>query len=435
MNFIKLVTQIWTSASNPQKGILAGSVGLIGAAIVAGTIAATPGIPCLQGQSCTLQNLNVTGSMSGSGSGGGCPADGGSINFSCQVVTKGTLPLNASFSAAESQLQSLEQTTVATPNFGISSGLFVTHEANPAGNSQMLYSGGFVQSDTIMSTGVSYTDELVGLVAEAEHNGFGPMTQMEGLEGDAVVESDGGATALAEGVVGSVANLSSATMTDGRGVYGVCTSSFHSAPITTCRGAVGQVQTFSGPITTAYGVQAKNATVSGGTITGLAGLVCDEMTGATNNTDLLIGSGSDPTPPTGNFALYSLSTRPSVYKGAIDFFPQSAIPSNAGAGSTYYDGDGGLRVFDGTTYFQIPNVVSGFSKPQEIQYGSSQVGFAANFIPAFSSAPTCVCSIGAIDGGEIVTCPISSITASSIVPRSNIGTTTSLGVFICIGNK
>lgn len=86
--------------------------------------------------------------------------------------------------------------------------------------------------------------------------------------------------------------------------------------------------TSTGSITTAHGFYASNPTVAAGSIGSAAGVTIEAHTTATNNTNLLLGTG---TIPSGNYAIYSASTNDAYLAGkqTFDATDSSGTPGNA----------------------------------------------------------------------------------------------------------
>ena len=74
--------------------------------------------------------------------------------------------------------------------------------------------------------------------------------------------------------------------------------------------------TGAGNIDITRGLMVNNPTLTGAH-TNLVGIGIAEQTAGVNNTDLIIGSGGSYNNPTGNFALYSASTRNSYFAGSV----------------------------------------------------------------------------------------------------------------------
>lgn len=143
-------------------------------------------------------------------------------------------------------------------------------------NSSGLYFGGHFELGTVTGNSVNYTGDFTALQGQAEHFGTGTMDK-------------------AIGVFGAVVNRSSGTITEARaGVFRILDYS-------------------TGTITNAHTIYVDNYDGSA-TVVGKTGIMISDITGATNNTELLIGT---PTIPTGDFAIYNASTADSYFVGSV----------------------------------------------------------------------------------------------------------------------
>jgi hypothetical protein len=133
-----------------------------------------------------------------------------------------------------------------------------------------------------IQTDASYTGDLPNwtpvLQGQFDHFGTGHLTK------------------AIRGIAGLIVNRSTGTMDK---VYG---------------GYVGVANMGGGHIGRALGLYVRN--YASGTFDEKAGIVVEEQTNATNNTDILLGTA---TIPTGNYAIYSASTYPSYFAGPVNF--------------------------------------------------------------------------------------------------------------------
>jgi hypothetical protein len=88
-----------------------------------------------------------------------------------------------------------------------------------------------------------------------------------------------------------------------------------------------QSSTSGGTITDARGIHVEDG-VETGTITNRVGIVVEEQAGATNNTDLLLGTTTVPAGT--NYALYSASSRESHYVGPVSIAGATTLGGNVG---------------------------------------------------------------------------------------------------------
>lgn len=261
------------------------------------------------------------------GSGGGCVFVTGAGPVASTTCALSSGPLNTvnNIPALNNFETASGQNTATSGTQGSAS--FVL-EANPPGASSALYYGTTNVCGTLGANSQNITGVIEGSIGQGNHYGSGNLAVLAGVEGDATVQvGAGNVTGQAYGVVGFYSNQGAATVADGRGVNGQCTQ-VGAGATTVCRGVAGRVIGAGGTITKAYAVDARDNVATG--ITGKAGLVTDEMTGATNNTDLLIGAGTDPVPPAGSWAINSLSTRASTLAGSL------SLPSIKAASGTRY---------------------------------------------------------------------------------------------------
>lgn len=118
-------------------------------------------------------------------------------------------------------------------------------------------------------------------------------------------------------------------------------------------GLFGILNNSTGTITNAKGVQVSETTnTGGGAITSNAGLVVENHTAGTNNTNVLLGTA---TLPSGNFSLHNASTAVNVHRGDSRFGSVTApsatvhVGGNNRSQAAWTTGGVGVRV-DGDTY-------------------------------------------------------------------------------------
>jgi hypothetical protein len=115
--------------------------------------------------------------------------------------------------------------------------------------------------------------------------------------------------------------------------------------------------TATGTITNAQDYNALNPSLTNQTITNLAGMAIQDMSAGTNNTDLLVGSVSNPT---GNFGIYDTSSYPNYFSNSIGIGTVTPEPElevyggevqigSSGASCTSTNA-GALRYSGGTLY-------------------------------------------------------------------------------------
>ncbi len=163
-------------------------------------------------------------------------------------------------------------TDIGSDNYGTYSNL----ELNPASATSKLYYAGYVNTEVQTGNSQNFTGRLVGFQGQVDHYGTGTVTQ-------------------ARGFAGIIANQSTGTIT------------------TSYAGYFGNYNLAAGTITSAHGLYVVNGS-NAGTITGKTGLSVEEITGGTNNTDILVGTG---TIPTGNFGIYNSSARNNYFAGNV----------------------------------------------------------------------------------------------------------------------
>ncbi|HSD12931.1 MAG TPA: hypothetical protein VLC10_05215, partial [Patescibacteria group bacterium] len=172
-------------------------------------------------------------------------------------------------------------------------------EWNPAASSAAFttYASGKYSAATTASNAFNLTNGFVeGVIASAHHEGTGTVGNLIGAEGLAT-------------------NTTTGTVTTATGLTATAQTVAAGGTITTAYGGRFRVSTFGGAITNGYAVQARDGSVSGGgSIASKAGVDIEEITNATNNTDLLIGTA---TIPGGNYALYNASTRDTYFAGNV----------------------------------------------------------------------------------------------------------------------
>jgi Protein of unknown function (DUF2793) len=168
----------------------------------------------------------------------------------------------------------------------------------------------------------------------------------------------------------------------GTGVFLGSSSATMGTVAKTAGGRFNAVTSFSNALTSTvtagYGILIDNSSNTGSgplTITGISGLAIDEQTVAANNTNLLLGTTAIPS---GNFGLYSASTRASYFAGNVGIgtaspstnlhvngparvgsYTVAGVPSasTAGAGAIIYvsneSGGAVLAFSDGTNWRRV----------------------------------------------------------------------------------
>lgn len=123
-------------------------------------------------------------------------------------------------------------------------------------------------------------------------------------------------TGTVYGLNGQVDLKHSGTLTSAQGLFSVVLADGGTGTTTSAWGVRARVDSSQAgtTITNAFDYYAQNGASNSGTVTNRAGFVSDEITGGTNNTDVLIGT---TTAPSGAWALSSASTRPSSFAGPV----------------------------------------------------------------------------------------------------------------------
>ena len=164
---------------------------------------------------------------------------------------------------------------------------------------------------------------------------------------------------------GQMDHFGSGTLNEVRGVAGFVNNRTNTGTITNAYAGYFEINNFyTGTINNGYTFYISNGTQNG-TMTNKTGLTVEEMSGAVNNTNLLIGTGSVPS---GDFSIYNLSARNSYFNGNVGIGtdtparklhvsdvmrlePRATAPASPSAGDMYFDSTiNKLRVYDGTTW-------------------------------------------------------------------------------------
>ncbi len=170
---------------------------------------------------------------------------------------------------------------------------------------------------------------------------------------------------------GQMDHFGSGTLNEVRGVAGFVNNRTNTGTINNGYAGFYEINNYStGTISNGHTIFIENG-VQNGTMTNKTGITIEEMTAATNNTNLLIGTA---TIPAGNFSLYNASTRDSYFNGnvgigttaparklhvseAMRLEPLSTAPAAPSTGDMYMDdgtntsdGNPKLMVYDGTTW-------------------------------------------------------------------------------------
>lgn len=184
-----------------------------------------------------------------------------------------------------------------------------------------------VQTDPALSA--DNTGGVTAVNGRAEHMATTAgidASSITGVNGSAAQRSAGVATAM-QGVTGQIAIFGAGNVTEAAAVKAEQLLMFGAGTVSKHVGFKGTV-----PL------------VFSGTLTNNVGAEFPEQTGGTNNTNVLIGTS---TPPSGNYALYSASTRASAFGGPIDNGDGGAKPacSVSTRGYTWFE-EGGAGVAD-----------------------------------------------------------------------------------------
>jgi hypothetical protein len=165
---------------------------------------------------------------------------------------------------------------------------------------------------------------------------------------------------------GQMDHFGSGTLNETRGVAGFINNRSNSGgTITNAYGGYFAVNNFhNGTIGNAHTVYIHNG-AQNGTINNKSGITINNITGATNNTNLLIGTA---TIPTGDYSIYDVSAKDSYFSGNLGvgtmtparklhvsdvmrLEPRATAPSSPSEGDMYMDSSTHkLRVYDGTTW-------------------------------------------------------------------------------------
>lgn len=116
------------------------------------------------------------------------------------------------------------------------------------------------------------------------------------------------------GIYTQLDNDSTGTLTSMRGIVAAPKTLAGSGTVTNLTGGQFVAWTQGGTITNVRGILVSNAVSGSPTITNKTGITIDQATGATNNTNLLIGT---TTIPAGTFSIYDASTRDSYFAGKM----------------------------------------------------------------------------------------------------------------------
>lgn len=264
----------------------------------------------------------------------------------------------------------------------------------------------------VPDSGTVLIDNMHGVYGQTFKLGSGSIPGIAaGVEGD-YWTYPGSSTSVGFGILGAFEAQFGGTTSDARGTVGQVDVN-NGAAITKARGLAGRIDMLgTGTITTAYVVQARNGITASG-ITGKAGLVADEMTTGTNNTDLLVGSGADPAVPAGNWSLYSYSQRQSFIDGGISV------------------GGDSLNMVPTATWFNNAQVTVQYAMECFSDAGVSNL--ASNALH-FSAAPV-ICFCGQDQSGTPGGCGPRGTPTQSLVTFQSTGTATATIGGCCIGPK
>jgi fibronectin-binding autotransporter adhesin len=160
---------------------------------------------------------------------------------------------------------------------------------------------------------------LTGIIARGEHMGSGTAGNVYGLFGAGNAREGGPATTVT-------------------GVYGSGGANTTSGPVVNAYGVRGANTVIGGStsITNSYALAAQNPSfLSSGTIDGSVGLLVEEMSGATNNVNVLLGTATIPT--TQDYNIYSASTRLSYFAGDLTVAGNDITAAAGGTANLFAD--------------------------------------------------------------------------------------------------
>lgn len=178
----------------------------------------------------------------------------------------------------------VDVTATLTDTSGSASTAYISSIINPAGASTAEFRSMYMTAG--VNTAQTLTTVDGGWFETRNTGGTSSISQVNGVKTFGMI------------LAAPAANFT--TITDANGVLAQGISSFGN--------------TSTGTITSARGVRIINSTVTNQTMTGQAGVSIDAISGATNNTALLIGTS---TIPTGQFGLYSSTANNSYFAGNL----------------------------------------------------------------------------------------------------------------------
>lgn len=209
---------------------------------------------------------------------------GGNIYRSSGYVGIGTNPVWALDVAS----------TLTTTAAAVSSGASIVSTINPAAGSATMFRSLVMSNTYPTSLSQTLSGDITAGWFENRYQGTGSISGQ--LNGNTVFGAYFPATAQNFG-----------TMANVNGILVQSVNSF--------------TNTATGTITSARGIRVQNASLTSQTLSSQAGITIDNLTTASNNTSLLMGTS---TIPAGNFGIYNSSTSPNYFAGGLGINVPSA---------------------------------------------------------------------------------------------------------------
>jgi hypothetical protein len=299
-NILKCVSSVWTLVTQPATA--AGSTGYVqfnNAGALAGSAnlfwdntnnrlgigTASPSLP-LQVGSALTPVLAVT------------PTE--ASVYSTLTNTSGILPATAFI-------------TQATPASNSSADLYGTYtELSVPSSATVNYGNLFATRISMQYAGIGSAALRAIQTNVSDSAASGTVNTALSINGG-VSNSGGGTITSATGTGTNITNSGTGTVTTGTG-GNFAANNTSTGTIGTATGVFGKVanSNASGTVTTAYGGQF--TVTNSGTMTSAAGIAIANISQATSNTGLLMGT---TTIPSGNFGIYNSSTNPNYFAGNI----------------------------------------------------------------------------------------------------------------------